>query len=68
MKMVHYKLVKVSINIPELPEVILNVVVWHYALPDSIMSDKGLLFISKFWLSLCYFLGVKSRLFTAFHF
>ena len=31
------------------------------------MSDRGLLFTSKFWLSLCYFLGIKRRLSTAFH-
>ena len=30
------------------------------------MSDRGSLFTSKFWLSLCPFLGIKQRLFTAF--
>ena len=47
-KMVYYKLVKVTIDAPELAEVILNVVVWHYGLSDSIVSDRGLLFTSKF--------------------
>ena len=31
------------------------------------MTDRGSLFTSKFWSSLCYFLGVKRRLSTAFH-
>ena len=56
-KMVYYKPVKVTINAPGLAEVILDVVVWHHGLPDSIVSDRGSLFTSKFWSSLCYFLG-----------
>ena len=66
-KMVHYKPVKVTIDAPGLAEVILDVVVCHYGLPDSIVTDRGLLFTSKFWSSLCYFLGIKRRLSTAFH-
>ena len=66
-KMVHYEPVKVTIDAPGLAEVILDVVVRHHGLPDSIVSDRGSLFTSKFWSSLCYFLGVKRRLSTAFH-
>ena len=66
-KMVYYEPVKVTINAPGLAEIILDVVIWHHGLPDSIVSNKGLLFTSKFWLSLCYFLGIKQRLFTAFY-
>ena len=66
-KMVHYKLVKVTINAPGLAKVIINVVVRHHGLPDSIVTDRGSLFTSKFWSSLCYFLGIKRRLSTAFH-
>ena len=65
--MVYYKLVNITINSPELAEVILSMVVWHHGLPNSIMSDRGSLFTSKFWSSLCYFLGIKQRLLTAFH-
>ena len=64
--MVHYKPVKVTIDASGLAEVIIDVVVWHHGLPDSIVTDKGLLFTSKFWSLLCYFLGVKQRLSTAF--
>ena len=66
-KMVYYKPVKVTINAPGLAEVIIDVVVRHHGLPDSIVTDRGLLFTSKFWSSLCYFLGIKQKLSTAFH-
>ena len=65
--MVHYEPIKVSIDAPGLAKVIIDVVVWHHGLPDSIVTDKGLFFISKFWSSLYYFLGVKRRLSTTFH-
>ena len=66
-KMVHYKLVKVTIDAPGLAKVIIIVVVRHYGLPNSIVTDRGLLFTSKFWSLLCYFLGIKQRLSTIFH-
>ena len=65
--MVHYELVKVTINALGLAEVILDMVVQHHDLPDSIVSDRGSLFISKFWSLLCYFLDIKWKLSTAFH-
>ena len=66
-KMVHYEPVKVTIDAPGLVEVILDVVVRHHGVPNSIVSDRGSLITSKFWSSLCYFLGIKRRLSTAFH-
>ena len=66
-KMVYYEPVKVTIDAPGLAEVIFNVVVRYHDLPDSIVSDRGSLFTSKFWSSLCYFLGIKQRLSTAFY-
>ena len=66
-KMVHYELVIVTIDAPGLAEVIIDMVVRHHGLPDSIMTDKSSLFTSKLWSSLCYFLEVKRRLSTAFH-
>ena len=58
-KMVHYELVNVTINASRLVKVILNMVVQHHGLLDSIVSDKGSLFTSKFWSLLCYFFGIK---------
>ena len=66
-KMVHYELVKVTIDAPGLAKVILDVVVCHHGLSDSIVTNRGLLFNSKFWSLLCYFLGIKQRLTTALY-
>ncbi len=66
-KMVHYKPIKVTINALALVEVIIKAVVWHHGLPDSIISDWGSVFTLKFWSSLCYLLGIKRKLSTAFH-
>ncbi len=64
--MVYYKRVKVTINVPGLGKVIIDVVVCHHGVPESIITDQGLLFILKFWSSLCYFLEIKMKLSTAF--
>ncbi len=64
--MVHYEPVKVTIDALALAEVIIEVVVRHHSLPDSIVSDQGSVVTSKFWSSLCYFLRIKQRFFTAF--
>ena len=65
--MVYYKLVKVTINAPGLAEVIIDMVVRHHSLPDSIVTNQESLFTSNFWSLLCYFLSIKRRLSTAFH-
>ena len=65
--MVHYKQVKVTIDAPGLAEVIINVVVRHHGLPDLIVTNRRSLFTLKFWSLLCYFLGIKRRLLTAFY-
>ena len=54
-------------NAPALAKVIINVVIRCYGLPNSIMTNRGFLFTSKFWSSLYYFLSIKCRLSTAFH-
>ncbi len=38
-KMIHYKLVKVTIDAPGLADVIINVVVHHYIVLESIITD-----------------------------
>ena len=57
--MVHYKPIKVTIDAPGLVKVILDVIVRHHGLLDSIVTDRDSLFTLKFWSSLCYFFGVK---------
>ena len=66
-KMVYYNPVKVTINAPGLAGIIINVIVRYYGLSDSIVTDRASLFTLKFWSSLCYFLGIKQKLSTAFH-
>ncbi len=66
-KMVYYEPVKVTIKASALAEVIIEVVVRHHGLPDLIVSDRNSVFTSKFWSSLCYFLGIKRKLSTAFY-
>ena len=66
-KMVHYEPIKITIDAPGFAEVIINVIVRHHGLLNSIVTNRGSLFTSKFWSLLCYFLGIKRRLSTAFH-
>ena len=65
-KMVHYKPVKITINTVGLAEVIIDVVVYHHDLFDSIVINKSSLFLSKFWSLLCYFFDIKRWLSTTF--
>ncbi len=66
-KMVYYKPIKIIIDAQGLAEVIIDVVVCHHGVPESIVTDRGLLFTSKFWFSLCYFLGITRKLSITFH-
>ena len=66
-KMIHYKPIKVTIDVPGLVKVIYNVIMHHYGVLKSIVMDRGSLFISKFWSLLCYFLVIKKKLSTAFY-
>ena len=44
-KIIYYKPVKVTINAPCLAEIIIDMVVRHHSLSDSIVTDQELLFI-----------------------
>lgn len=65
--MIYYNLVKVTINIFCFAKVIINIVVRYHSLFDSIVSDYGLVFSSKFCFLLCYFLEIKHKLSTTFY-
>ena len=47
-KIMYYGPVKIAINALELAEVILDVVVWHHGLPNSIINDRKAIFTAKF--------------------
>ncbi len=57
----------VTIDASDLAEVIIDVVVWQHGVSKLILTDRGLLFTSKFWSTLCYILGIKKKLSIAFH-
>ena len=46
--MVHYKSIMIIIYAPALVKIIIDMIVKHHDLPNSIFIDRGLLFISKF--------------------
>lgn len=66
-KMIYYELVIITINASSLAKVIINIVVRHHSLSDSIITYQGLLFSLKFWSVLYYFSGIKQRPLTAFY-
>lgn len=66
-KMVHYEPVVKTLTAEQLAEVLMESVFKYHGLPDSIVTDRGSLFTSHFWSSLCYYMKVKRRLSTAFH-
>ena len=47
-KIIYYMLVKVMIDVPDLAEVIINVIVCYYGVLKSIVTDQDLFFIFKF--------------------
>ena len=65
--MVYYKAVKIIINLLGLAKIIINIVIRHFIFLDSIITNRGFFFTSKFWLLLYSFLGIKLWLFIAFH-
>ena len=66
-KTVYYKPVEVIIDTLNLAKIIINIVMRHYGLLDLIVTNQRLLFISKFWLLLCYLLGIKQKFSIAFY-
>ena len=47
-KIIYYKLIKITINAPELAKVIINVILHCYELLDSIVINRGLFVTLKF--------------------
>lgn len=66
-KIVHYKPVKITIDASGLVEVIIDMIVRHHSLSDSIITNRKSVFTSKFWSFLCYSLSIKRRLSTTFY-
>ncbi|KAG5720268.1 hypothetical protein E4T56_gene3342 [Termitomyces sp. T112] len=52
---------------PDFAKLFLKHVFSKHGLPDDIVSDRGPLFVSHFWQSLCKALKIKTSLSTAYH-
>ena len=48
-KIANYKPVKVTINVPSLAKIIINIIICHHDIFESIVINQGLLFTSKLW-------------------
>ena len=66
-KMVYYVLVKITIDVLGLAKIIIDIIVRHYRVPKSIVTDQGLFFTSKFLFLPCYFFEIKKKLSIVFH-
>jgi len=66
-KMAHFTPCSKSITAEETAQLILDGIVRLHGLPEEIVSDRGLQFLSKFWHRLFELLGVDIRLSSAFH-
>jgi len=57
-----------TINAVELADLFLKeIVLSDWGLPEGIVSDRGAVFTSSFWSAVCWALGMKRKLSTAFH-
>lgn len=66
-KIVYYKPIKTTINIFGLKKIIIDVVIYYHSFMYLIITNKDLLFLLKFWLSLYYFFSIKKWLSTIFY-
>lgn len=66
--MINNKLVKITIDASNLAKTIINVMIRHYGLPNSIIMDQGYLITSEFWFLVCYFSKIKQSFFMAIYF
>ena len=66
-KMAHFIPCTTNADAPDFARMFLDHVVRLHGLPDSLVSDRGSIFTSRFWSSLASSLGIHRRLSTAFH-
>ena len=66
-KMARYIPTTVKCGAAELAETFFTEIVLKFGMPNGIVSDRGPVFTSAFWSSVCYHSKIKRRLSTAFH-
>jgi transposase InsO family protein len=58
---------KSTLSSEEFAQIFFRRILAKFGIPDGIVSDRGVLFTSKFWETCCTLLGTKRRLSTAYH-
>ncbi|MGQ2964139.1 MAG: DDE-type integrase/transposase/recombinase, partial [Agrobacterium sp.] len=66
-KMVHLVPCKESMDAPEFAQLFIDKVFVHHGLPSEVVSDRGSLFVSKFWQAVCKLMGMKHSLTSSYH-
>lgn len=66
-KMARFIPCNIDIQAPELCDVLCDEIFAVFGSPASIVSDRGSLFTSSYWSTLCYELAIRRRLSTAYH-
>src|SRR2546430_17277913 len=65
-KMAKYFPIRETIAAPQLVELFCNEIVKQYGTLRSIVTDRGSIFTSEYWSTLCYYMKAKCKLSTAF--
>jgi transposase InsO family protein len=66
-KLAQYISITKEITAAKLAELFVLYVVKDFGIPLGMTSDRGSVFTSKFWATLCFYLKIRRRLSTAFH-
>src|SRR5438045_8881724 len=66
-KMAKYFPIRETINAHELADLFHRQIVCSFGTPSSIVSDHGSIFMSQFWLSLCFYMKARRQLSMTFH-
>jgi transposase InsO family protein len=66
-KMVHIIPCHKSTTTEQFAQIFLDNIVRLHGIPETIVSDRGSIFTSKFWSSLTKLLGIRRKLSTAYH-
>ena len=66
-KIVKYFPIREIIAALQLVKLFCNEIIKQYSTLRSIITNKGSIFTSKYWSTLCYYMKAKCKLSTAFH-
>jgi hypothetical protein len=65
--MVYFILITINIDIPVLAEFIYDEVMKYHGIFKLIISDRGSIFIFKWWFSFYYYWIIRNRIFIIFY-